>query len=234
MKPCSELFWISWKSWGLLKAANDSLEIPTDPLFLMKWGLTPSFASKQLYLINARSEGIVMKPSFRKPIRSQRCLVIASAFFEGNTVDKLSKPYLIYLQNKKHPFAFAGIWDTWKDETKTEPNDLLKKIGHDRMALILNQHEESTWLNSNEELTNITRLLKSYTFELMNAYLISPDIKNPKNNYKELLNPIGERLQPEYDYKKETKLQEQGWGGKKKKDNGDDDLTLGERRQKKV
>src|SRR5271166_6457102 len=86
-----------------------------------QFGMTPYWAKKPMYLFNARAEGdhnpendpdymgakgIIGKPAFRKPIRSQRCLVIASAFIEGTTTEGLNKPYLVYL--KKRPFAFAG------------------------------------------------------------------------------------------------------------------------------
>ena len=94
---------------------------------LFKFGLTPFWAKSEMNLFNARAEGdynqednphfngakgIILKQAFRKPIRSQRCIVIASAFIEGPSVLGLSKPYLIYLRNHQNPFAIAGIWDT--------------------------------------------------------------------------------------------------------------------------
>jgi|WetSurMetagenome_2_1015567.scaffolds.fasta_scaffold268290_1 putative SOS response-associated peptidase YedK len=219
---------------------------------LFQFGLTPSWAKKQMYLFNARSEGdhnkeddptyrgakgIILKPAYRKPIRSQRCLVIATAFYEGPKKEGLSKPYLIYLKNKKRPFAFAGIYDTWENPEggkinsfsiiTTTANELLQKIGHHRMPVILHQEEELVWLGSETHLSKITQMLEPYSTELMNAYPISPEIKNPKNNTRELLNPTGERVYPEFDYKTTTKLVEKGWGHRKK--NSDDSSTWGER-----
>ena len=210
-------------------------------LQLFQFGLTPSWSQKQMYLFNARSEGdhnkdedpnykggkgIIEKPSFRKPIRSQRCLVIASAFIEGPKDEGLSKPYLVYLQNHKRPFAMAGIWDTWKKpETgeevnsfsiiTTTANELLQKIGHHRMPVILDQEDEMTWLNSNAELSLITGLLGQYPAKLMNAYPISPEIKSIKNNSKELLQPIGERIFPEFEAKTSTTIELRGFGSGK-------------------
>lgn len=74
----------------------------------------------------------------------------------------------------------------------TVANELLQKIGHHRMPVILKSEHEREWLNPNTELTNITRLLEPYDYSLMNAYPISPDIKNPRNNSKDLLQPIGD------------------------------------------
>ena len=60
-----------------------------DTIQLLRFGMTPFWANKRMYLINARLEGdhnsendpnyrgakgILNKPAFRKPIRQQRCL----------------------------------------------------------------------------------------------------------------------------------------------------------------
>lgn len=182
-----------------------------------QFGLTPSWAKKQMYTINARAEGdhnpnddpaysgakgIIEKPMFRKLIRSQRCMVIVSAFIEGPKLEKLDKPYLVYLRDKKRPFALAGVYDQWESPDgvsidsfsiiTTTANQLLQKIGHHRMPVILHPENERTWLNSASALGEITRQLQPYPHELMNAYPISSLIKNPRNNSKELLQPVGD------------------------------------------
>lgn len=209
-------------------------------LQMFTFGLTPNWAKKKMYLINARTEGqsnrennpnytggkgIISMPSFRKAIRSQRCLVIADAFYEGPEKEKLSKPYLIYLRNKQRPFAFAGIWDVWKNEDGEEfnsfaiittvANQLLQKIGHKRSPVILKPNQEQRWLNSNLPLTDVTAMLYPYDTNLMNAYPVSPEVKNPKSDKKELLAPIGPRLEPEYDINVETKMELHGMGSTK-------------------
>jgi putative SOS response-associated peptidase YedK len=187
-----------------------------------QFGLTPSWAKKQMYTINARAEGdhnpdddptytgakgIIEKPMFRKLIRSQRCMVIVSAFIEGPKLEKLDKPYLVYLRDKKRPFALAGVYDQWESPDgvsidsfsiiTTTANQLLQKIGHHRMPVILHPENERTWLNSASALGEITRQLQPYPHELMNAYPISSLIKNPRNNSKELLQPVGEIIEPD-------------------------------------
>jgi putative SOS response-associated peptidase YedK len=187
---------------------------------LFKFGLTPFWAKKEMLIANARAEGeynkedypdfkgakgIILKPAFRKPIRSQRCLVLASAFIEGIQESRLSIPYLVYLRNHKNPFAFAGIWDTWLNPKTgfpvnsfciitTTANSLMQKLGHLRMPVILSDNEEKRWIKPNAELTNITCLLNRYDSKLMNAYPIDPKIKNPAENDKQLIQPIGERV----------------------------------------
>jgi putative SOS response-associated peptidase YedK len=207
-------------------------------LDLMQFGLTPFWAKKQLYLFNARAEGdrnkdnnpqysgakdIINKPAFRKPIRSQRCLVLADAFIDGTTDDGLKKPYMVYLRNQERPFAMAGIFDEWlNSETgelirsfsiiTTMSNELMMKIPHHRMPVILDKSVENRWLNKNTPLAEITRILHSYPSHKMNAYPISADIRSSKNNSKNLVQPLGERLMSEYDIKQSEEIYLQGMG----------------------
>jgi putative SOS response-associated peptidase YedK len=153
-------------------------------LSLGQFGLTPSWAKKRMCLFNARSEGdgnkeddphysggkgIINKPSFRMGIRKQRCLIIADCFYEGSKTEGLSKPYLIYLKDRR-PFSFAGIWEKWADIEKGEvvlsfsiittvANELIGKIGHHRSPVILSRNDERTWLNEKSSLASITSLL---------------------------------------------------------------------------
>jgi putative SOS response-associated peptidase YedK len=203
---------------------------------LFRFGMTPSWAKKPMYLFNARAEGdynmendpnyngavgIINKPSFRKPVRSQRCLVPADAFIEGTTSEKLDKPYLIYLRERK-PFALAGIWDTWGDPATGEiihsfaiittvANELLQKVPHHRSPVILEKSMEQKWLFG-EHLNDITWMLKPYPAELMNGYPIGKGIKNPRANALEYIQPVGERLMPEEQIKASEKLDLHGMG----------------------
>lgn len=198
----------------------------SDTLQLMQFGLTPFWAKKPTYFFNARSEGdhnkdnnpayagamgIISKPAFRHTIRRKRCLVIADAFIEGPQKEKLNQPYVIYRRDGMRPFAMAGIWDAWTNKdtgeiinsfaiVTTTANALLQKIGHHRSPVILAQDNESLWLDVEAPLGDITALLRPYPADELNAYPISPAIKNPKAEGLELLLPTGQRLYPEYDY----------------------------------
>ncbi|HBH05204.1 MAG TPA: SOS response-associated peptidase [Flavobacteriales bacterium] len=209
-----------------------------DILQFFHFGLTPFWAKKRMYFFNARAEGdhnkennpqysgakgIVNKPSFRKAIRSQRCLIPADCFIEGPEKEKLSKPYVVYLRNGQRPFSFAGIWDIWTDKETGEivqgfsiittvSNKVTQKIGHHRSPVILHPDHEQTWLNSNADLGEITELLRPYDARQMNAYPIDPMIKNPRVNGLELLNPIGERLFPEQEFNLTQYLKLEGMG----------------------
>ena len=82
----------------------------------IRWGLVP-YWSKDIQqgarLINARSESIVTKPSFRIPIRQRRCLVIADSFYEWRRSGQQKLPYRI-LRSNDELLVMAGIWDIAK------------------------------------------------------------------------------------------------------------------------
>ncbi len=209
----------------------------------MRFGLTPFWSKKKAFFINARSEGdrnlqndpaysgakdIINKPAFRKPIRSSRCLIPADAFIEGTIKEKLKKPYLVYLRNKIRPFAFAGIYDVWKNPESgeevssfaiitTTANRILQKIPHHRSPVILAPSMERKWLSPKTALMDITAMLQPFPADLMNAYPIDPQISNVKNNAREFILPIGEALEAEEEFAVYRNLKLQGMGNPKKK-----------------
>jgi putative SOS response-associated peptidase YedK len=93
---------------------------PTQPrreLSLMRWGLIPSWAkdmSGAAMMINARSETAATKPAFRDPLTNRRCLIPADGFYEWQRTGKAKQPYCFEV-NDGELFAFAGLWDRWKD-----------------------------------------------------------------------------------------------------------------------
>lgn len=114
----------------------------------LRWGLIPSWAKEAAIgskLINARSETLAEKPSFRGPLKSRRCLVPADGFYEWLKTDAGKQPYRIALADGG-VFAFAGLWDRWalpgQDAVEsftiitTAANELLSPI-HDRMPVML-------------------------------------------------------------------------------------------------
>jgi putative SOS response-associated peptidase YedK len=176
---------------------------------MMKWGLVPFWAKDVRIgykMINARAEGIENKPSFRKPIRSQRCLVPADGFYEwqrGNLEGKVEKyPWFVGLKNGE-TMALAGIWDVWKDAEgrelhsyaiiTTEANKLVGKI-HERMPVIMKQEDEDQWLNGETKLEEVLRLLKPYPAGEMVSRPVSRRVNNPENDDRGLVEEIREEL----------------------------------------
>ena len=120
---------------------------PVRQASLMRWGLIPSWAkdpSIATSSINAKSETAATKPSFRDPLKFRRCLIPADGFYEWKKTGVSKKPYCIEV-NDGELFAFAGLWDGWKDPSRswvktcsiltTTPN-AVTSILHDRMPVI--------------------------------------------------------------------------------------------------
>lgn len=168
-------------------------------LSLFHWGLIPSWAKDRSVgykMINARSETILEKPSYKNAFRSRRCLIPADSFFEWKK-DPGKNPYRI-LMNDERPFAMAGIWDHWTTSDgeiiysfsilTTSSNELMSSI-HDRMPVILAEADEKRWLTplSDSELLG---MLKPYPAEKMKAYKISKLLNSPKNDSAGILTPV--------------------------------------------
>ena len=117
----------------------------------MKWGLIPSWSPDRSianHMINARAETITEKPSYRRLVESKRCLIPANGFYEWRREGNRKVPVWFHLKNKQ-PFAFAGLWDMWRDVDEevllhtftiitTVPNALLRRI-HNRMPVIFDR-----------------------------------------------------------------------------------------------
>ena len=172
-------------------------------LTVMRWGLVPFWAkdAKIGYsTINAKSETVTTSPAFREAMKRRRCLVPAEWFYEWQKIDaKTKQPYAIGLRDDSL-FAFAGLWETWKDKTKdqvletytvltTDPNELLEPI-HDRMPVILALKDYQRWLEPGEGTHLPVDLLRPYPAEEMKVWKVGSAVGNVRNNTPELIVPI--------------------------------------------
>lgn len=169
--------------------------------FPYRWGLIPSWAKDKKTgnrLINARAETIARKPMFRASFRKHRCLVLADGFYEWNKKSSKRTPYRITLKDGE-PFAFAGIYDIWRDESgkevrsfsiiTIESNGLIAKI-HDRMPVILSKREERAWLNPDKDPNDLEKLLHPMPEKEMKMWEISPLINRPSNDVPDVIKPV--------------------------------------------
>jgi len=167
----------------------------------MRWGLVPSWAKDIAIgnrLINARSETILEKPSFRSAFNRRRCLILANGFFEWQKQTKGGGIPYYFFQKDKKPFAMAGIWELWQNSQGDEllscaiitcaANSLLEPI-HERMPVILDRTERSAWL-SDLPSAQIMALLAPYPAEKMDTYPISRLVNDPKIDVPEIVDKI--------------------------------------------
>ncbi len=170
-----------------------------------RWGLVPFWAKDPSIgnrMINARSETVTEKPSFRAAWKhGRRCLVLADAFYEWQkpASGKGPKtPHAVRLADER-PFGFAGLWESWNGEEgelrsftilTTEPNELLRPI-HNRMPVILGDREAwEAWVDPDVPSDDLEELLGPYLPEEMQAYPVSTYVNKPGNEGKECLRSV--------------------------------------------
>src|ERR1017187_421175 len=171
-------------------------------LSLMRWGLIPSWVkdmSVAAQMINARSETAATKPAFRDPLASRRCLVPADGFYEWKRSGKAKQPYCFEV-NDGELFAFAGLWDRWKDPSgqwvkscsilTTTPNAVTSTV-HDRMPVILDRADYDLWLDPG--VTNVeavSEMLKPYDPRMMRCYPVSTRVNHVANDDEGCSTPV--------------------------------------------
>ncbi len=168
----------------------------------LTWGLIPGWSNvgkNTGQLINARSEGIETKPSFRVPIRKKRCLVMADSFYEWKQEGAEKIPYRILLKNGDL-MLMAGIWDVWSgggDTIRTfsiitcPPNKEMTGI-HNRMPVVLDhQADQKKWL-SDLPLEEVLQLLGTPEDGIFEMYRVSSKVNSVKNNSPDLHQRIGD------------------------------------------
>jgi putative SOS response-associated peptidase YedK len=172
-------------------------------LTMFKWGLIPSWSKDPSIgdrMINARSETLAEKPSFRNAYRRRRCLILSDGFYEWQQNPDLKTKQPVYIRfNDGRPFAFAGLWEIWNSPDgseirsctiiTTQPNSLLQPI-HNRMPVLLPSDAYPEWLDTEERMPDkLNHLLVPYPPEQMVAYPVSRLVNSPQVDSPELVKP---------------------------------------------
>jgi putative SOS response-associated peptidase YedK len=175
----------------------------------LRWGLIP-YWSKDAKIgystINARAESVATNPAFREAMKRRRCLVPADLFYEWQRVGtKMKQPFAIGMKDGSL-FAFAGLWETWKDPATgerietytiitTDPNELVKpETGpalHDRMPVILDPKDYERWLDPGDLMRMPLDLLRPHDAGKLMAWRVSERVGNVKNNDPDLCRDVG-------------------------------------------
>ena len=169
-------------------------------LEVLRWGLIPPWADDPQIgsrMINARSETVPEKPSFRRAFRERRCLIPADGFYEWQRTNGAKQPFYIHMEDGR-PFAFAGLWESWggggEGEIRTctilttGANAVVGEI-HERMPVIVAPDAYDVWLDPASERDELTGLLAPYPEDEMEAYPVSRFVNSPSNNDPRCVEP---------------------------------------------
>ena len=178
------------------------------------YGMVPFWSKRPVYHYESPVEGsinpgaekvrkrIIVHPSFRRPIRENRCLVPVDYYI---TLSESDEAYLVY-SSVARTFALAGIYDNWKEDyyqkdfyqgfsllTLSAPEDF-RHVGIQRLPLVLSERSYKRWLNPDMALAEITALMENTLEHELNAYPINRKHLTEKLNSKELCRPTGKLI----------------------------------------
>lgn len=196
ISPTSDVF--------VLRSYSDAVRLD-----VMSWGLVPVWAkdvSRAASLINARSESVAEKPSFRNLISRHRCVMPMNAYYEWKPIKVAGKamkqPFAFFpgkdsgYDHESH-FAVASLWSTWRDgEGKelttcvaltTEANQRVSQV-HNRMPVLLTKDGVKQWLS--EEVVAPLHLAHGIPDDAVEYFPVSTDVNNARNHGLQLLNPV--------------------------------------------
>jgi putative SOS response-associated peptidase YedK len=166
--------------------------VDPDYIQLYTWGIIPFWVKNhddaekiRIRTMNARSESIYEKPSFRHAAKNKHCLVLVDGFYEWREYQGRKYPYYIRLKTQE-AFALAGLWDSWKHPESSDSihtfsivttvaNPLMEKIHNTkkRMPVILPKKLEFSWISDSIPQEQMQQLLVPFDSVEMEAYTIS-------------------------------------------------------------
>lgn len=166
----------------------------------LRWGLVPAWARDDEGggLVNARAETLEAKPSFRDALRSRRCIIPASGFYEWKPVGRARQPWL-FRRKDEEPFGLAGLWETWRAPNgsllescaviTSEPNELMRPIHH-RMPVMLRADQFDAWLDPRvTSADRLAPLLRPADAAEMSAVALQPRVNQVQNDDPACLQP---------------------------------------------
>jgi putative SOS response-associated peptidase YedK len=168
------------------------------------WGLVPFWAKDVSIgnkLINARSETVSTKPSFRNAFKNRRCLIPSNGFYEWKASKGQKQPMFLTLPDG-NPFAFAGLWEIWDNKGQEhipyrsctiltrEASESVLPIHH-RMPVILKPEIYDTWLDPENRNTHLLLdIIKNQIYTELTSVSVSKQVNSVRNNGPENIRVI--------------------------------------------
>jgi len=188
-------------------APSQDIPVVTNPdardVEMLRWGLIPSWAKDPKIgyrMINARSETIQEKSSFRNAFKQRRCLILADGFYEWQKSPQKGtpkRPFYFQLADGS-PFAFAGIWETWRSPEgdavhsctiiTCPPNDHIAGV-HNRMPVVFDSTMCWEWL-SDHPAEALQSMLTPYPAGKMRSHPVGLAVNNPRNDSADCIQPL--------------------------------------------
>lgn len=181
-------------------------------LRFMRWGLVPPWAKDSSVghkMINARSETIFEKASFKEAAKHRRCLVPIGSYYEWKRDGKNKTPYRFH--HKEKPLLFlSGIFEKWRGESGGAPLRTFSLITrdadqsiteiHHRMPVLLPEFQYQSWLTRK----NIEEKRDGEEFfppcSELSFYRVGDLVNNARNDSADCFDAAGESGQLGFDF----------------------------------
>ncbi len=185
---------VLFKRYNIAPTINIPIFTNTKIYTYAHFGLIPSWANDRTNInINARSETIFEKSSFREAYKQRRCIIPINGYYEWkkDTQTKTSTPYMIHSSQNNY-LAFAGVYEYWHDNITgktilscalltTQPNSKIETI-HDRMPVILQKNDWIKWLNNQSNFETLNNLYTPYPNEKIDIIEVNDVVNSVKND----------------------------------------------------
>lgn len=166
------------------------------------WGLMAPWEknlSQARKFINARSETVFEKQTFKNPVKHRRCLVLASGYFEWKKTPQGKQPFY-FTQKNGEPFAMGGIYEIWEGidgsilQTcallTTEANPEVGKI-HNRMPVIIRPELYDRWLDKVQPTPKkLAPCFTPFPSKFMKITPVSTYVNSVGNHGEECISPL--------------------------------------------
>ena len=168
---------------------------------LFYWGTAPDWAKNKNVsekLINLRAESFAEKPTFKKTMRTQRCIIPADGFYGWKKVGKKTNIPYRFVFKSAEIFSFPALWEEFEDTDGHEiqtftiftlPADSVVNTIQERMPVILQREAEKIWLDKNSEEDRLLQILSTSATAGMNYYPVSPKISEISIDVPSLITP---------------------------------------------
>lgn len=173
------------------------------------WGLVPMWAkdrSRASSLINARSETVAEKPSFRNLLKRHRCVVPLTGYYEWMSVEvagasKVVKQPYYFTPTQSPLFAVAGLWTTWREPGSSEDAPVLHSCVlittrangtvsaiHNRMPVLLDTDGVDEWISGDEQAP--LHLLRPAANNFLSAVKVGTAVNSTRNRGSQLIEKV--------------------------------------------
>jgi putative SOS response-associated peptidase YedK len=165
----------------------------------MNWMFIPTYAKDETSgykFVNARSETIHQKNSFKDAFQLRRCLVLCNGFYEWHREEKKT-PFFFYRQEQ--PMYLGGIWNKYMDKKghhqyglsliTTAANNTMASVHH-RQPVIIKTDHLSQWLDPMTPLSELQKIMQPVEDDFFEKYQVSDFVNNIRHDGAECIQRV--------------------------------------------